>query len=182
MIYDITQELFSGEIWPGDARPVFKRLKSYEAGNTSQVTELSLNVHNATHLDAPIHRIRGGKSIDGLNLEACIGPCEVISYADKERLASSKAKRILLRDTKCIDEETARLLAERGVVFVGTEGISIGNREVHSILLGAEIVVLEGAVLSHVSAGAYFLSALPLKLAGCDGSPCRALLSDAPFS
>jgi arylformamidase len=48
--------------------------------------------------------------------------------------------------------------------------------EVHLILLGAQVVLLEGLVLKDVPAGKYHLSAAPLNLAGADGSPCRAFL------
>ena len=51
---------------------------------------------------------------------------------------------------------------------------------VHLILLGADVLLLEGAVLSHVPEGVYFLTAAPLKLGGCEGAPCRALLMDMP--
>ena len=48
--------------------------------------------------------------------------------------------------------------------------------EVHLILLGAEVVLLEGIVLTDVTEGSYMLMAAPLHLAGCDGAPCRAVL------
>lgn len=174
MIYDITQEVFSGRVYPGDKRPEFTRLKDFAAGDESTVTQLTMQVHAATHIDAPVHRVRGGKGIDELPLEKCIGPCEVIW--EKERLLHTAAKRILIGYGEEIDEETARLLAGKGVLFVGVQGQSVGSRAVHRLLLENEIVVLEGAVLSHVPQGEYMLFAAPVPLRGCDGAPCRAVL------
>lgn len=176
MIYDITQELFGGEVYPGDKRPEFTRIRSFDNGDMSTLTELSMNVHNATHIDAPIHKVRGGRAIDQIPLETCIGDCEVISHNDKERIRNTKCTRILLAGCESVDEETARLLVDKGVVFLAVEGQSVGTREVHVILLSANVVVLEGVRLAHVPTGEYFLSAAPLKLGGCDGAPCRAVL------
>jgi len=178
MIYDITQEIFSGKVYPGDMAPEYRTVCSIERGDSSNSSEIAMNAHNATHIDAPFHRIKNGKTIDELSLEACIGECEVISYNNKKDIANTTAKRVLLRDCECIDADTARLIANKGIVFLGVEGQSVGSREVHNILLGTDIVVLEGAVLSAVSEGRYFLSSAPIKLGGLDGAPCRAVIID----
>lgn len=176
MIYDITQEVFAGRVYPGDPRPRFTRLKSFEAGDQSTVTEITMQVHAATHIDAPIHRIAGGKGAAELELEKCIGPCEVIAYTDRARLMETTAKRVLFIGCEEIDEETAQILVEKGVFFVGVQGQSVGNRAVHKALLEHEIVVLEGAALEKVPVGEYQLYAPPVPLGGCDGAPCRAVL------
>ena len=67
-------------------------------------------------------------------------------------------------------------LRDKGVLLVGAEGESIGDRTVHRILLENEIAVLEGAKLSDVPAGEYFLFAAPVPFGGCDGAPVRAVL------
>ena len=176
LIYDITQDLAVCNVYPGDPHPQITRLKSFEQGDRSTVTQLSMQVHAGTHIDAPIHRVRGGKGIGELPLEACIGPCEVTDYADKAALQNSAAKRILLKNCQEIDEETACLLVEKQVVFAAVEGPSVGNRAVHSILLENEVVVLEGAVLQNVPEGTYMLYAPPIVLGSSDGAPCRAVL------
>ena len=176
MIYDISQEIFTGVCYSGDIRPEYVRVRSFSNGDDSNATEFRMNAHNATHIDAPYHRFDDGKTVDKLSLDACFGECEVISYENKERIANTDSKRILFSNCECIDEATARTLVNKGVVFVGGEGLSIGNCEVHNILLGADIVVLEGARLSAVPEGKYLLSAAPINLGGSDGAPCRALL------
>ena len=176
MIYDITQEVFSGRVYPGDPQPQFTRVKDYAMGAQSRVTQLTMQVHAGTHIDAPVHRVQGGKGIDRIPLEKCIGACEVIDFAHREKLQNSESKRVLFKNCEEIDEETALLLVEKQVVFVAAEGPSIGNRAVHRILLENEVAVLEGAVLSGVPEGVYTLYAPPVLLGDCDGAPCRAVL------
>ena len=176
MIYDISQEVFAGRVYPGDPRPRFTRLKSFDSGDQSTVTEITMQVHAATHIDAPIHRIKGGLGAAEIALEKCIGPCEVVDYFDRARLKETAAKRILFVGCEEIDEETAQILVEKGVFFVGVQGQSVGNRAVHKALLENEVVVLEGAALESVPAGEYQLYAPPVPLGGCDGAPCRAVL------
>ena len=181
MIYDITQEIFSGKVYPGDLIPNYRRVCTLEQGAIANATEFSMNAHNATHIDAPFHRLKGGKTIEELSLDSCFGECEVISYNDKVAIEHTAATRILLKDCESIDTETANMFVEKGICFVGLEGQSVGSCEVHNILLGAEVVILEGAVLAHVPAGRYLLSAAPIKLGGCDGAPCRAMLAELPL-
>lgn len=176
MIYDITQEYFSGEVYPGDPHPAFRRIKSFDKGDQSTVTEVTAQMHAATHIDAPIHRVKDGCGISDIPLSKCIGPCEVIDGEDLPRLQKCAAKRILFKNCRAIREETARLLVEKGVYFVAAEGPSIGDRAVHKILLENAVVILEGAALSKVPAGLYTLYAPPVPLKDCDGAPCRAVL------
>ena len=68
------------------------------------------------------------------------------------------------------------------MVIVGTESQTVGYGnyidDVHRELLKSNIVILEGLVLQDVPEGNYYLISLPLKMAGMDGSPCRAVLLD----
>ena len=178
MIYDISQELFSGAVYPGDRSPEFKRVLTHGAGDGVNLTEVYMNAHNATHIDAPIHMVNGGKAIEELDLNACVGVCEVISYSDRVRIEQTDSDRILLSECENIDRDTAELLVKKGIRFLGVEGQSVGTREVHIMLLDAEVVILEGARLKNVPKGKYFLSAVPIKLGGSDGAPCRAILVD----
>lgn len=186
-IYDITQELFAGRVYPGDPTPEYERLHSIAGGELYNLTRLSMGVHNATHLDAPYHFYENGKTIDQIDLSRCIGPCTVISLSDnkeqklKDVLKTCK-KRLLIKGKTEVTLEMAKLFNQYGIVLVGVEGQSVGPVEapapVHYELLGQEVVLLEGLVLEEIQEGDYFLSAAPLKLGGCDGSPCRAILMD----
>ena len=193
MIYDISQELFSCAVYPGDPAPTRTLLSSLERGDIINLTSLSLCAHNGTHLDAPAHFIRGGKTIDEVDPSAYLGNCCVIRHegevtaADGEAILQRAAalgapRRILIAGKATVTEGAARVFAEAGILLIGNESQSVGPENapmaVHLILLGADVLLLEGLVLSHVPEGVYFLTAAPLNLGGCEGAPCRAMLTD----
>lgn len=191
MIYDITQELFSCRVWPGDPAPSRKVLADIGKGDIINLTAFSMCAHNGTHLDAPAHFIKDGKTIGELDPSAFLGHCYVarhegnVTAADATAIlerASEKnaAERILIAGNATVTEEAASVFAASGVKLLGNESQTVGPEEapmaVHLILLGADVVLLEGIVLSHVPEGRYFLTAAPLNLGGCEGAPCRAML------
>jgi arylformamidase len=184
-IYDITQELFGGNIYPGDPVPSSKRTLSIAAGDPINLTMLELCAHNATHIDAPYHFYEDGKTIEQMDLSRCIGPCTVINQVEEslenlEKLLQTCQKRLLIKGNKEITLEMAKLFNRYHITLVGVESQSVGPLDapmpVHLELLGTEVVLLEGLFLKEISAGDYFLVAAPMKLGGSDGAPCRAIL------
>ena len=178
MLYDISRELFSAETYPGDTRPGFRRVSDLAAGGACTLSVVTLCAHNATHMDAPAHFVRGGKTIESIELSRCIGRCEVRTFAgqvEAAQIAGIGGERLLLRGNCALTEEAAALAAEK-FVLIGTEQLSIGDAAVHARLLGAEVAVLEGLDLAAVPDGEYELIALPVKWGGLDGSPVRAVL------
>ncbi len=194
MIIDITQELFSCNVFPGDPAPKRQVMSSIEKGDVCNLTALSMCAHNGTHVDAPFHFIRDGKTIDQMPLSVYVGPCFVArqegpvsgcdakEILDKARMAEAE-QRILIAGKAVITEEAAKVFADAGIVLVGNESQTVGPEDapmqVHLILLGAGITLLEGIVLKDVAEGRYILHAAPMKLGGSDGAPCRAYLIDA---
>lgn len=195
MIYDITQPLFECEVYPGDAAPEKKQVMSMDEGELYNLTEISLCVHNGTHVDAPRHFIKDGKGIDRVPLEKFIGPAYVaehngdVTAADAEKILikahesfPGSEKKILIKGSATVTEEAAEVFAASHMDLVGNESQSVGPvnapMAVHRILLGEEIVLLEGIRLSSVTEGAYILNCAPLCLTDTDGSPCRAVLMD----
>lgn len=184
-LHDITQELFGGKVYPGDLPPTFDRVSSIDKGDTYNLTNLMMGAHNATHVDAPFHFCEQGKTIEKIDLSRCIGPCTVIEPKDMsseffhEQLKSCK-KRILIKGNTIITLELAKHLNDLEILLVGVESQSVGPEgapmQVHLELLGKEVVLLEGIRLDTVEPGDYFLFAAPIKLGGCDGAPCRAVL------
>lgn len=187
-LYDISQEVFSCAVYPGDPRPRREVLSSMEAGDLYDLTAFSMCAHNGTHVDAPAHFIREGKTVEEMGLEIFVGPCFVarhegpVTAADAEEILR-KAQgdpRILLRGALTVTEEAARVFAGSGICLLGNEGPTVGPVDapmaVHKLLLGRGIALLEGILLQHIPEGRYFLSAAPLALAGSDGAPCRAFL------
>jgi len=191
MIYDISQELFSCAVFPGDPAPVRQVLADMSKGDTINLTAFSMCAHNGTHLDAPSHFIEGGKTVDQLDPAAYLGDCCVVRHegdvtaADAltildKALAVGAPQRILIAGKAVVTEAAARVFARACIKLIGNESQTVGPEKspmaVHLILLGADVVLLEGLVLSHVPEGKYFLTAAPLNLGGCEGAPCRAML------
>ena len=187
-LYDISQEVFSCAVYPGDPRPARQILCSTAAGESYNLTAFSMCAHNGTHIDAPFHFLPEGKTVEQLPLDTFVGPCYVARHqgevtAHHARAILEKAcgsPRLLIAGPVTITAEAACVFAEANLRLIGNEGQSIGPEnapmEVHTILLRREVALLEGIVLTDVPEGNYFLSAAPLHLAGADGAPCRAYL------
>ena len=191
MIIDITQELFSCKVFPGDPAPQRQVLGSMAKGDLYNLTAFSMCAHNGTHVDAPAHFIADGRTLDQLPPEVFVGDCYVAQHTgevtaqdmrnilEKARAVGAE-KRILVAGKATLTAEAARLLAAEKPLLYGNESQTVGPEnapmEVHKILLGADVALLEGVVLSAVEEGRYFLSAAPLNLGGCEGAPCRAVL------
>ena len=175
-IYDISQEVFGCKVYPGDPAPKKTVLNSMENGDLYNLTEFSMCAHNGTHIDAPRHFVRDGLGIDELALDIFVGRCRVVS--SPEELNCFENERLLLRGTNELSPSVAKALAQKNIKLFGIEGQSVGNALVHQTLLENGIVLLEGIRLDGVPDGEYTLFAAPLKLGGCDGAPCRAILLD----
>ena len=194
-IYDISQEVFSCQVYPDDPAPEKKLLKSMEKGEVYNLTAFNMCAHNGTHIDAPFHFIKDGKTVDEIYLEAFVGMAYVaehhgivtgddaIKIIEKAKKQNPEAKkRILIKGEVEVSLDAAKVFAASEILLLGNEPQTIGPQNapmaVHLVLLGANVVLLEGIRLADVSEGVYLLSAVPLNLSGADGSPCRAVLID----
>ena len=194
-IYDISQEVFSCKVYPGDPMPEKKVLNSMEKGELYNLTSLSMCTHNGTHIDAPRHFIKNGKAVDELSLDSFVGMayvaehCGVVTEDDALKIIekakmqnAESAKRILIKGDAEVSLEAAKVFASSNILLLGNESQTVGPQnapmEVHLALLSAGVILLEGIRLEMVSEGIYLLNAAPLNLAGADGSPCRAVLID----
>ena len=199
-IYDISQEVFGCAVYPGDPKPERKVMMSIKDGAVCNLTALSMCAHNGTHVDAPYHFIDGGKTIDQVKLKRFVGYAyvaqhegdliakDVYDILDKARDAAEDSgiedcdcyKRILLKGDVTVMESAAEVFADNEIYLYGNESQTVGPLEtpmaVHKIMLGAQIVLLEGIRLGEVPEGIYLLNAAPLNLGGADGAPCRAIL------
>lgn len=187
-IIDITQELFTSNVYPGDKKPSYERVMQIKNGDVVNLTTIEMCVHNGTHIDAPCHFIDGSKSIDEMDLDVFVGECSVVSlngevgvYEMVEILKRSKP-RLLIKGNIILTVSAAEAIAQSELKLIGVESQSVGPvdapKAVHMILLGHGIAALEGLNLSAVSDGDYILCAAPLNLGKSDGSPCRAILLD----
>ena len=192
-IYDISQEVFGCAVYPGDPHPEQEIKLKISDGAVCNLSAFSMCAHNGTHVDAPLHFIDGGKSIDRVNLDRFVGYAYVAAHdglllaEDAERILKTAAaldpraaERILVKGKATMTAEAARVFADKGIKLFGNESQTVGPEnapmEVHLIMLGAEIVLLEGIRLADVEEGVYLLHAAPLNLGGAEGAPCRATL------
>jgi len=190
--------------WPGSRGFRQEWVKRISRGDASNDSVISCDAHIGTHVDAPYHFIESGTTVESMPLEALCGRAfvaelgDIASIGDKELEAASIPKgteRLLLKTGNsrlwkeatfnagftALNEGGARRLVQRGIRLVGIDYLSIGpypdGREVHRILLGAGMVIIEGLDLSRVRPGEYNLVCLPLKVAGAEGIPARAILT-----
>lgn len=194
-IYDISQEVFRCQVYPDDPTPKKKTLQSMEKGDAYNLTAFEMCAHNGTHIDAPFHFIKNGKTVDEIGLEAFVGAAYVaerqgIVNGDDAREIMKKAKnqsaeaakRILIKGDVEVSLEAAKVFAASDILLLGNESQTVGPQNApmaaHLTLLGAGVILLEGIRLSEPPEGVYFLNAAPLNLSEADGSPCRAVLID----
>ncbi|MBF0481066.1 MAG: cyclase family protein [Desulfovibrionaceae bacterium] len=190
--------------WPGDPATCILRVKELERGDPCTVSRLEMCAHAGTHMDSPAHFIPGGGAIDSMPLDTAIGRARVIAIEDPESIKPRelaehrlrRGERILfktLNSARCwdgggfvedfvhISVEAAAYLAKLKVGLVGVDYLSVGGfftdgAATHRELLGAGIWIIEGLDLSQVEPGRVQLVCLPLKLAGAEGSPARAIV------
>jgi arylformamidase len=204
-IYDITVPI-SAElpVYPGDPNIQLDRIMSLEKGDIANVTRLCCSTHIGTHVDPPSHFIAGAMSLDELPLETLIGTARVVDVGDVPAIDRtvldgcnlSGANRVLFKtrnsafwpeadkfheDFVYIEPDAARRLVELGVQLVGIDYLSVekfnfDEPTTHLVLLGANVIIVEGLALRDVPPGDYELLCLPLKIKDGDGSPARVVL------
>ena len=192
-IYDISQEVFTSLVYPGDPAPEKKILSSVENGDLYNLTAFSMCAHNGTHIDAPFHFLKDGKTVDAIDLEVFVGMAYVAEHHGKvtggdaakiiekaREKDPEAAKRILIKGDAVVTEEAAKVFASAGILLLGNEAQTVGPEDapmaVHLALLSKGVCLLEGIRLEKVEEGTCFLCAAPLNLSGADGAPARALL------
>jgi len=188
-IIDISREFFSAPLYPGAEQPELIRISDRKRGDQCTLSAVVAEVHTGTHGDAPSHFIDSGAHIADMPLSSYIGPCCVMDFdgdgeIDDALLEGIPAgtQRLLMKhaEKRYFTAAAGKILEEKGIVCIGTDGLSVGclenEQEAHRSLLEAGIAVLENLDLSRAEPGMYFLSAAPIKMAGSDGAPVRAVL------
>jgi arylformamidase len=195
-------------VYEGDAPMKFDFLRDMRKGDNLTLSVYSLGAHSGTHIDAPMHFIADGAPVDQVPLDRLMGAARVIDIADSVQAIDARelnrhdwrgAKRLLLRtrssargwmdsvrfhrDFAYIAPDAAQLLADAGLVLVGIDYISAEQfgaaaPRTHQILLGRGIPIVEGLDLRRVRAGDYEMIVLPMKVAGHEGAPARAILRE----
>lgn len=188
-------------VWPGDPPVLLEPVTRVEDGDVADVSRLGFGTHTGTHVDPPAHFVPGGATVDELPLDVLVGPAVVADLTgggaiDAARLAGLDlppgTTRLLLKTadgsaapatvaaTGALTPDGAHWLVDRGVHLVGADTLSIEpathDYPVHRILLGVGVIIVEGLDLRAAPAGHYQLVCLPLRIAGGDGAPARAVL------
>lgn len=204
-IIDVSVTVHPGmHVYAGDPPVRIERVSSLEQGALANVSRLDFGAHTGTHIDAPAHFIDGASGADALDLDALLGPAFVIDATaattdiDAAFLSAlpipSGTERLIFKtqnsrlweraafasDFIGVRADAAEELVRRGVGLVGIDYLSIAPKSdpapTHRTLLAAGVVILEGLNLRSVEAGPYDLVCLPLRIAGADGAPARAVL------
>lgn len=193
-------------VWPGDPGVELERIRAIADGCASNDSRLGCSVHTGTHVDAPLHFLDNGASVEKLPLDVLVGPAEVVEVPDAERISHTILEnlslpegttRLLIKtrnsdlwndarhpfnpDFVALDAPAASWVVERGIRLIGIDYLSIQrfvdkDPATHRILLASGVIIVEGLDMRQVDPGRYQLICLPLKLSGSDGAPARAIL------
>lgn len=201
-IYDVSMDInYCMPVYKNkdEKKPIINRVQDFLTASSYE-SKITMDMHTGTHLDAPLHMIDGGKNIDTIPLEKFIRNCKVIDFTEieekitKDNLVQKDIQKddfIILKtknsyidkfddDFAFLDKSGAKYLKEIGIQGIGIDALGIERNqpehETHKILLGAEIIILEGLRLKEVEEGEYFLYAPPLKINEVEAAPTRAVL------
>ena len=204
-VYDVSLPIVNGgAVYPGNPEISISSQQAISKGGSSNVSSLAFGSHTATHVDAPKHFFDDGAGVDALSLDILMGPAVVIDVGD-ETMAVGEAElrlhelaghtRVLIKtrnssfnrgpdfvkDYTYLAPDGAAYLVSLGVQLVGVDYLSVeqfhsGHHRTHRTLLERGVIIVEGLDLSGPPPGPYELRVLPLRLAGLDGAPARAVL------
>lgn len=203
-IIDISVPLYEGmPVWPQSPGIRHEWVKRIDRGNNSNDSVLHCDVHLGTHIDAPFHFCENGRMVEELSLEVLCGSVYVADLTlvdaigeddlsfielpdDTERLLFKTSNSKLWKEGKfnpkyvALTKGGAQWIVDRGIQLVGIDYLSIGSYHdsspTHRVLLGAEVVIVEGLNLTNVQPGRYELVCLPMKFTGAEGAPARVIL------
>lgn len=205
-LYDISLTLSPNlPTWPGDSAFELIQVGKIEEGASSNLSKICMSAHAGTHVDAPKHFLSDGTTVEHLSLSDLSGRAYVLHLQDVDLITADvlkkaeippRTRRILFRtrnsdlwakgeesfkeDFVAISADGAQYLADRGFRLVGVDYLSVAPYQdvapTHQILLKAGVILVEGLDLSQVSQGRYTLYCMPLKIAGAEGTPARAIL------
>ena len=202
-IFDISWPISTATTGYKDKKVVnFEPAKSFDKDNVRETT-ITISAHTGTHVDAPSHFVRDGKTIDQIDLSSLIGKAKVfdmslvsdgITRDHLENLQIDAGDIVLFKTVNSATQATdaytphfifleisgAQLLVERKVRAVGIDYLGIERSQqghlTHNLLFKHEISIIEGLRLQNIEQGTYFLCCLPLYMIGLDAAPARAVL------
>lgn len=201
-LHDISMEISENvQVYKNKEEKKAKLVQQYDFENSSVYeTQLIMNLHTATHIDAPLHAIENGKTTENYSLEQFFGPCQVLDFMtidekitakDLEKYTIKEDAFVILKTKNSLDqvfnydfvyleESGAKFLADAKIKGVGIDGLGIERNQsghpTHKILLNNNIPILEGLRLKDIEEGYYEIAAFPIKIKDVEASPVRAVL------
>lgn len=192
--------------WPGDQRFTCRWTARREQGSNVNLSSVSSSLHTGTHADAPLHVHSNWPASELLDVGAFMGEATVLHWEAalhsdgcitaawlEREIGRHAVSRLLLRtdctlaggafpkDWPALDSAAANWLVDHQVVLWGVDTPSVDRKqseelEIHHLLLGHGICIIENLDLRNIDAGNYELLAPPLAIEGADAAPLRALL------
>lgn len=192
-------------VWPESLPVRFDKVFDMAHGDAHTDTDLHFSAHTGTHIDAPAHFVKNGKTVSDIPLDVLNGSALVIELMNVDVITSQElnklmippnTKRLLIKtrnsnhwasgemefqkDFIALRKDAAQWIVNEGISLVAVDYLSVqpyyDGPETHQILLGADVIALEGVNLSNVNPGEYELICLPMRLIGTEGAPVRVLL------
>lgn len=206
-LWDISQTLRPGlPVWPDDTPFDLDEVSSIGPECPVKVSRMTLSTHSGSHGDAPAHYDASGDDAASLDLEVYLGRCvlitalrgaEGVTLDDLDESLLDNQTRVLIRtydrfpsddwdhDFRALDARLIDHLGQAGCRLIGVDAASIDpetskTMDAHHAVQRHDMRILEGLVFDGVPDGYYELIALPLKIAGADASPVRAILRELP--
>lgn len=209
-IFDISVPIHNGmPVYAGDPAVNIASQSFAHPGHTVVLSHLEMGTHTGTHVDAPLHFIPGGKTVDQLDLNALVGPSRVVDFTDVQEAIHAQdfermnlprgVERIICKtrnsalwnqpgfqtDFVALGWDAADWLVAHGTKLVGIDYLSAETYGVephsHIKLLSTGTIIVEGLNMQEVAAGDYTLVCLPLKLLNAEGAPARVILIQGAF-
>ncbi len=190
LLYDISTDILTAQVYEGDPAPTLEYIKSTENGDDYNLSVLSTCMHTGTHIDAPYHFDSDGSKIEDMKLSVFYGKCTVVTIKgiltgeDMERLLPYCKRRLILHGDgeAYLSYSAAVVIADSDICLIGTDGISVSTEfdeyRTHMEFARANVAVLEGLNLEGIRDGEYTLCAFPVKVKGAEAAPCRAVLME----
>lgn len=166
-IIDLTMPLHTGmPVYPGDPEVSIELIQTHEKEGWD-MRRIQVNGHDGTHVNAPIHMVPGGKTLDDMPLDVFCGPAKIYDGSIE------KEKGIIFRDQN-IDATIAEEIKKVRPRFVGLSSKYEFDVEIEKDLLKEDIVVFERIANTEQLPQEFMFYGMPLKIKDGDGSPVRA--------
>jgi len=189
-IIDISRTAQEAPLYPGSSPIIVDKVVDMQKGGHANVSMITAGSHIGTHADSFSHFLKESTiGIDKMELAHYYGPCRVITVPEETLITQEilegkleNCERLVIHGNRFsyLTKEAAKYIVEKKVITIVTDAMSIAppnnEAEIHELILGSEIAVVENVILDEVEDGEYTLSAFPIKIGNCDGAPVRAVL------